>query len=160
MELVQLPRPSRPHPLRKVLWDEANAMVGELLPLFNYDLEDDDEDQTRLLYRRRTQELVQNLINVVLQLQWGEAEEADVTNDSYDFNQITPGDWVEHWRSGRRGRVENKDHETKKIQIWFVDGALQWRRPAAFVIAQHRQDQNVEKDAPVQQEQDDWWVVH
>ena len=117
-----------------------------------------EHDPTR--FGRRTQELISILINVVLQLQSGEAKE--VTNDSDDFiNQVTPGDWVEHWRSGRRGRVENKDHETKKIQIWFVDGALQWRRPAAFVIAQHRQDQNVDKDAPVQQEQqDDWWVVH
>ena len=135
-------------PEKQRFWGYANATIGELLL---------EHDPTR--FGRRTQELILILINVVLQLQWGEAKE--VTNDSDDFNQVTPGDWVEHWRSGRRGRVENKDHETKKIQIWFVDGALQWRRPAVFVIAQHRQDQNVEKDAPVQQEQqDDWWVVH
>ena len=132
--------PEEPAAKRRRLWDAANMQVGNLLMRFSQQEMAEAVRPTQQAYIIITA-MVKDLCRYVVQLEMGESKPhpfEDFRDQVSEISFFRLGDLVGHWRTGRTGHVENKDYKTKKIQIQFLDGALEWRWPAAFVYVDWR----------------------
>ena len=124
--------PEEPAAKRRRLWGSANMQIGNLLMRFS---------QQDNFSRKMAEAMVTKLCRYVVQLDLAESKPRpfeDFRDQVSEISFFGLGDLVGHWSSGRTGHVENKDYKTKKIQIQFLDGALEWRWPAAFVYVDWR----------------------